>query len=144
MSDESKAVVRRFVDHVQNNGNIDAAGEFIAEHVIDHSLPPELPPGLEGAKRMFEILRRAFPDHDAVVHEMVAEGDLVATRKSFTGTHLGDFIGIPPTGRKVTMEVIDFVRVRDRKIVEHWNIVDQLGLMQQLGVMPEPPSGRTG
>ena len=124
MSDEPKTVVRRFVEHVQNNGNIDAAGEFIAEGVIDHSLPPDMPPGLEGAKRMFEMLRHAFPDHDAVVHEIVAERDLVATRKSFTGTHLGDLMGIPPTGRKVTMEVIDFVRVRDRKIVEHWNIVD--------------------
>jgi steroid delta-isomerase-like uncharacterized protein len=144
MSDEPKAVVRRFVQNVQNDGNIEAASEFIAEDVIDHSLPPEMPPGLEGAKRMFEMLRQAFPDHDAVVHEMVAEGDLVATRKSFTGTHLGDFMGIRPTGRKVTMEVIDFVRVRDRKIVEHWNIVDQLGLMRQLGAMPEPPTGRAG
>ena len=144
MSDESKAIVRRFVEHVQNNGNIEAAGEFIAEDVIDHSLPPEMPPGLEGAKRMLEMLRRALPDHDAVVHAMIAEGDLVATRKSFTGTHLGNFMSIPPTGRKVTMELIDFVRVRDRKIVEHWNIVDQLGLMQQLGVLPGPPSGRAG
>lgn len=97
-----------------------------------------MPPDLEGAKRMFEMLRRALPNHDAVVHEIVAERDLVAARKSFTGTHLGDFIGIPPTGRKGTMEVIDLVRVRDRKTVEHWNIVEQLGLMPQLGVLPEP------
>ena len=74
MSDEPKTVVRRFVQHVQSDGNIEAASEFIAEGVIDHSLPPEMPPGLESAKRMFEMLRRAFPDHDAVIHEIVAEG----------------------------------------------------------------------
>jgi steroid delta-isomerase-like uncharacterized protein len=134
MAEDPKTVVRGFVEEVQNKGNIDAAGDYIATDVVDQSAPPGVPPGLEGAKAVFSAIRSAFPDHDAAVHEMISEGDLVATRKSFTGTHQGDFFGIPATGRRATIDVIDFVRVQEGKIVEHWNIVDQAGLMRQLGV----------
>lgn len=144
MSNDPKSVVRGFIDEVQNRGNIDAAGDFIAADAADHALPPGLPPGLDGARLVFEMIRGAFPNHDAVVHEMIAEGDLVATRKSFTGTHTGDFMGIPATGKRVTIDVIDFMRVRDGKIVEHWNVVDQLGVMRQLGVLPEPAPRAAG
>lgn len=122
---------------MQNRGNIDAAGEFIAEEFLDHSAPSGLPPGLEGAKAIFAMIRAGFPDHDAVVHDMIAEGDKVGTRKSFTGTHQGDFFGVQPTGKRATMNVIDIVRVRDGKIVEHWNVIDLFGLMQQRGAISQ-------
>jgi steroid delta-isomerase-like uncharacterized protein len=136
MDEDPKETVRRFVKDVQNDGRVERTPEYIAEDALDHSAPPGLPPGAAGAQIVFSAFRQAFPDHDAVVHEMISEGDLVATRKSFTGTHTGDFFKIPATGKRATINVIDFVRVRDGKIVEHWNIVDQLGLMQQLGVAP--------
>ncbi|MDX6376601.1 MAG: hypothetical protein QOE98_904, partial [Gaiellaceae bacterium] len=79
------------------------------------------------------MIRTGFPDHDAKVIHMVAEGDLVATYKTFTGTHDGEFFGIPPTGRRATIGVMDFVRYEDSKIAEHWNVVDVAGLMAQLG-----------
>ena len=82
------------------------------------------------------MLRAGFPDHDAVVHDQLVDGDKVITRKTFTGTHGGEFLGVPPTGRRVTIGVIDIVRVDDGKIVEHWNVVDLLGALQQMGAAP--------
>jgi steroid delta-isomerase-like uncharacterized protein len=133
MPDDPKAVVREFVKDVQNDGNIEAASKYIAADVVDHSAMPGLPPGLDGAKAIFSLIRTGFPDHDAVIHDQVCEVDKVVTRKSFTGTHEGEFLGVPPTGRRVTIDVIDIVRVRDGRIVEHWNIVDLLGALRQMG-----------
>jgi steroid delta-isomerase-like uncharacterized protein len=100
---------------------------------IDHSLPPGLPTGAEGVAAVLGMIREAFPDHDATVLQMVAEGDLVATHKTFTGTHLGAFFGVPPTGKRATIRVMDFVRYEHGRIAEHWNVVDVAGLMAQLG-----------
>jgi steroid delta-isomerase-like uncharacterized protein len=136
MPQDPKAVVQAFVKDVQNDGNIDNAGDYIAEDYAENSPMPGLPPGLEGAKAIFSMIRAGFPDHDAVIHDQVVEGDKVVTRKSFTGTHQGEFFGVPPTGKKVTINVIDIVRVRDGKIVEHWNIVDLLFALQQMGAAP--------
>jgi steroid delta-isomerase-like uncharacterized protein len=135
-SDANKSRQRQLVEVVQNRGDIDATDEFIAADAVDHNAFQGLAPGAEGAKQIFRMIRGGFPDHDAVLHHMIAEGDLVATYKSFTGTHSGEFMGIPPTGRRATIRVMDFVRYEDGKVIEHWNVIDQLGLMQQLGVLP--------
>ena len=79
------------------------------------------------------MFRNAFPDFRAVIHDMIAEDDQVVTRNTFYGTHEGELLGIPPTGKEVTIELIDILRVAEGKITDHWNVVDQLGLMQQLG-----------
>ena len=92
-----------------------------------------MPEGVAGVSAILGAIRAGFPDHDAKVVHMVAEGDLVATYKVFTGTNSGDFFGMPPTGRRATIRVMDFVRYTDGKVAEHWNIVDMAGLMQQLG-----------
>lgn len=131
---ENKALVRRFIDEVQN---IAATDEFIGEDATDHTPPPGVPGTREGAKQLFGMIRDAFPDHDAAVVHMGAEGDLVATYKTFTGTHKGEFLGVPATDKTVTIRVMDFVRVQDGKITDHWNIVDVAGLLAQLG---EPPT----
>jgi predicted ester cyclase len=78
----------------------------------------------------------AFPDFRAEIHDLLADRDLVVTRKTFHGTHDGGFMGIPPTGKQVAFDVIDIVRYENGRLAEHWNVVDQLGLMQQLGVIP--------
>jgi len=128
----NKARQKDFIEILQNRGEIERVAEFIQPDAVDHSLPPGVPQGPEGVKMIFGMIRQAFPDHDAKVVHMVAEDDLVATYKTFTGTHRGDFFGVPATGRKATIRVMDFVRYRDGKVAEHWNIVDIPGLMQQL------------
>lgn len=137
MSEHAKAIVRRFVEEVQAKGNLDAVDDFIAEDCVNHTPPPGVTPDREGAKQIFAMFRAAFPDHDAVILDMVGEGDTVATYKTFIGTHQGEFMGIPATGKRITVRVMDFVRLREGKIAEHSNIVDVSGLLNQLG--PTPP-----
>jgi steroid delta-isomerase-like uncharacterized protein len=136
VSEEAKAIVRRFIEETQARGNLEAIDEFIAEDCVNHTPPPGVPPDREGAKQIFAMFRAAFPDHDAVILDMVGEDNTVATYKTFTGTHQSEFMGIPATGKRITVRVMDFVRVRDGKIAEHSNVVDVFGLLAQLGAMP--------
>ena len=135
---ENKALVRRFVDEVQSQGNVDAIYEFCSPEFVNHSAPPGLPPDREGIKVVTAMFRGAFPDSYFTVEDMIAEGDKVTTRKTFHGTHEGEFMGIPPTGRQVSMGLIDIVRISEGRVVEHWSVGDNLGMMQQLGVVPQP------
>ena len=123
---------RALVETLQNQGRLERIGEFIHADVVDHAKAPELPPGIEGVAMVLRAIRSGFPDHDAKVLHMIAQGDLVATHKTFTGTHKGEFFGMAPTGKRATIRVMDIVRYRDGKVAEHWNIVDVAGLMQQL------------
>ncbi len=134
---EAKDIVRRFIDDYQTGNDMKALDELMHVDVIDHSRPPGIAPGAEGVRQQFDDLRAAFPDLRATICDQIAEGDKVVTRKVFTGTHLGAFQGIQPTGRAVEINLIDIVRVREGKIVEHWNCVDRLGLLGQLGALPE-------
>ena len=129
----NKARQQSLVETVQNQGRLDRIDEFVAPDIVDHAAPPGVPAGIDGVRAVLGAIRAAFPDHDAKVIHMIADGDLVATYKTFTGTHRGDFFGTPPTGKRATIRVMDFVRYRDGKVTEHWNIVDFAGLMRQLG-----------
>jgi predicted ester cyclase len=131
----NKARQRSLVDTLQNLGEIDRAGEFIHDDIVDHAAVPGMPAGIEGVKAVFRAIREAFPDHDAKIIHQITEGDLVASYKTFTGTHRGNFFGTPPTGKRATIEVMDFVRYRGGKVAEHWGIVDIAGLMRQLGAV---------
>jgi steroid delta-isomerase-like uncharacterized protein len=137
VSDEdNKALVRRFVDEVQSAGNIDLIDEICSPEFVNHSALPGIPADCEGIKIVTAMFRRAFPDSYFTVEDMVAEGDKVATRKTFHGTHEGEFMGIPPSGRSVSMGLMDIVRISEGRVVEHWSMGDTLGMMQQLGVIP--------
>lgn len=125
---------RAFVDTVQSAGELDRIDDFVHAGFVDHSLPPGLPAGPDGVRAILGAIRHGFPDHDAEVIHMLAEGDMVATYKTFTGTHTGEFFGRAPTGRRATIRVMDFVRYRDGRIAEHWNVVDLESLWEQLGV----------
>ena len=122
----------QFVKLVQHEGQLDRIEEFVRPDIVDHSLPPGLPGGQAGVHAVLGAIRNGFPDHDATVIQMVAEGDMVATYKTFTGTHTGDFFGTPPTGKRATIRVMDFVRYEEGRIAEHWGIVDLAGLTAQL------------
>jgi steroid delta-isomerase-like uncharacterized protein len=138
MPGDVSLVVRRFVDEYQSKHNREVAEELLADDFVDRSPFGPFPPDRNGVIALFTMLFDAFPDLRAEIHDQVEEGDKVVTRKKFHGTHEGELMGIPPTGRAVAWDVIDIVRVREAKIVEHWNVVDALGLMQQLGAIPTP------
>src|SRR3954470_17583941 len=138
VAEENKALVRRVVEEAQRQGNIEAVDEFFAEDFVDHSSFPGFPPTRDGSKQLFTMFHMAFDDFHAVIHDQVAEGGKVVTRKTFHGMHQGEFMGISPTGKQVAIEVTDVLYVDGGKITDHWTAVDQLGLMQQLGVIPTP------
>jgi len=134
--ERNKRIMRRFVDEFQSRADEAVADQILADNFVDRSPFPGVSPDREGVKRLFGALRAAFPDLRAEIHDQVAEGDRVATRKTFHGTHRGEFLGIPPTGQPVAFDVIDFVRMESNgRIAEHWNVVDLMGLMQQLGAL---------
>ena len=141
MSEANKSVVRRFYEEVFVRGNLDLIDEISAPDFVDHNPAPGQAPGIEGIKQALTEYRSAFPDLEITVEDMIAEGDKVAARITATGTHKGEFAGIPATGRRATISVIDIVRVVDGKAVERWGVEDNMGLMQQLGVIPGPGTG---
>jgi steroid delta-isomerase-like uncharacterized protein len=134
--EENKAVIRRYVEEVQNGKNWDVYDELTAEDFVNHSAPPGVPDDREGQKMYLGSFMAAFPDCRFEIDDMIAEGDQVVTKKTFTGTHTEELSGIPPTGRHVTLQFADVMRVRDGKIVEHWLAMDQMSFMQQLGLLP--------
>ena len=133
---QNKTIVRRFIEEFQNGGNESAAEELLAADFVDHTPFPGVSPDREGVKRLFAALRQAFPDLRAKIHDQLAEKERVATRMTFRGTHRGEFLGIAPTGRSVSFDVIDVVRIADGRIAEHWNVIDLMGLLQQIGPQP--------
>ena len=137
-AEDNKALVRRFVDEVQSGGNTELIDEICSAEFVNHSASPSLPADREGIKILTTMFKGAFPDSYFTVEDMIAEGDKVVTRKTFHGTHEGEFMGIPPSGRTVTVSLIDVVRISDGLAVEHWSVGDNLGMMQQLGVIPQP------
>ena len=136
--EEHKAVVRRFVEAVQNEGDLSVLDELAAPGYINHSAPAGVPADREGLKQLTAMFRRAFPDGRMTIEDMVAEEDRVATRKTFRGTHQGELMGIPSTGKVVAIGLIDIVRLVDGKVVESWSAADDLGLLQQLGAHLQP------
>jgi len=141
-TEQNKALFRRFVDEVFNHGNMSVIDELVAPDFVEHEeLPPGIPQDLEGSKQLATMLRSAFPDLEATIHDIIAEGDKVAVRMTWTGTQQGEFMGIPPTGKSVSIGVFDIVRVAGGKLVEHWGQMDNMGMMQQLGVIPAPGEG---
>ncbi len=140
---DSVNVFRRLVDELINNGNLAAFDELIAPDFVEHELPPGVPSGREGTKQLFSLLHTAFPDLRAEIEDVVAQDDRVVFHMTWRGTHTGSFMGIPPTGKQFAFEVFDMVRVANGKVAEHWGLMDQMSLMQQLGVIPTPEQATT-
>jgi steroid delta-isomerase-like uncharacterized protein len=141
MSEENKALIRRFVEAAFNEGNLDAADEVYAGSYTYHgpSEPEERTP--EGVKQFVAAYRAAFLDLHTDVEDVISEGDTVAYRWTAHGTHGGELMGVAPTGNAVTITGITISRLFGGRIVEEWNNFDRLGMMQQLGVVPSPGQG---
>ena len=137
-TEANKAIVRRFVEEGINQANESVFLDLLSPDVVDHYARPGLPPGRAGWNLYRKLFRAAFPDGRWAIASIIAEGDLVAARASFTGTHQGEFLGIPPTGQQVTVSVIHICRLADGKIVERWVNSDELGMLRQLGAIATP------
>ena len=141
-AEENKALVRRFYEQFWNKGDLVSIDELLAPDFVDHN-PQALAPGREGAKQLLTTYRAALPDLQITVDDLIAEGDKVVARYTARGTQRGDMPGIPATGKHATVTGIDILRVAGNQIAEHWGEADQLGMMQQLGVIPMPePAAR--
>jgi steroid delta-isomerase-like uncharacterized protein len=133
-TETNKAIVRRYFDQVLNEQQHDLAEEFLAETIELHGT--DLAPGLEVVKQWLTMFAAAFPDGHYTVEDVVAEGDRVVARTTFNGTHKAEMQGIPASGKAVSVPSITIFRLDNGKIAEGWLINDNLGMMQQLGVIP--------
>ena len=139
--DEMKSTIRRLFEEGFNIGNFRLADEAIDPDYTDHSTFATPVPGVEGFKQRIGIFRKTFPDARFTVDDIFAEGDRVCFRWTMSGTDLGGFRDKPPTGKHVAVSGINIERFAGGKIVEHWSSPDNLGLLQQLGIVPSPGLG---
>jgi steroid delta-isomerase-like uncharacterized protein len=146
VAEENKALADRFHMDVFQEENLDVADEILSPDFVWHGAfsPGEDQRGPEGTKQVASAVIGAFPDRRITHEDIIAEGDKVLIRWSMSGTHQGELMGIPATGRRVTVRGFDLFRIEGGKIVEMWQEADQLGMMQQLGVIPEPGQQQPG
>ena len=140
MSEENKTILRRWVE-VWNEGNVDAVDEFVTDTYVRHD--PNAPEvrGPEAEKQLMAMYLSAFPDLRFTIEDMVAEGDKAVLRWTSHGTHKGELLGIPPTDKQLALSGTDTFRLVEVKIDEQWVNMDALGMMQQLGAIPQPGEG---
>ena len=123
-----------------NAGDIGGFGDLVADDFVEHQGGPGLPPTKQGTLEFFRTVLAAFPDWRMTVEDLIAGGDKTVARVTATGTHKGEFMGVPPTGTRVDVQLIDIMRFDSAGLVcEHWGVADMLSLVQQLGVVPAGP-----
>ncbi len=142
-TEENKAVVRQFIDQVANQGKVDRVHDFISPEWIDHTGAAGQAPGIENSMRAAAMFRTAFPPWHTEIEDMIAEGDKVMFRGTSSGTHRAEFMGVPPTGKLVSMSGVHIMRLANGKIIEHWAYSDMMGFMRQLGVAPSPHDAKS-
>ncbi len=138
MTAENKDLMNRFTEEVINQKRLDTADEIVAEDFVELEPLPGQEQGREGLKQILAAFFAAFPDLSWVTEEQIAEGDKVVSRFRWHGTHEGEFLGIPATGRQIAVKGVVIDRVVDGKFAESRILMDTLGMMQQLGVIPSP------
>ena len=133
------ATLRRFFDRL-SAGDVDGFGEMLADDFVEHEETPGLAPTKEGVLEFFRMQRAAFPDLRLDPEDVLPSGDKVVARSRMTGTHEGELMGMPPTGKRVDVQLIDIIRFGDDGLAhEHWGVFDMMAMMQQLGAVPEGP-----
>lgn len=135
--EENKKFMNYFIEEVINNKNLDAANDLVAEGFIEHVPFPGQGPGREGLKFVLNSMFIGFPDMHWTVHEQIAEGEKVVTRFTWTGTHKGDFMGIPPTNKTVEVWGVVIDVVSNKLFAESRIIMDSISLLHQLGAIPQ-------
>jgi|WetSurMetagenome_2_1015567.scaffolds.fasta_scaffold488584_1 predicted ester cyclase len=136
--EENKALIRQQIQFM-NQHDLEAASALFSPEYLDHNgLPPGLPSGNEGSKLFFRMLLNTFPDLEVIMEDLIAEGDRVVERLTLRGSHNGPFMGVSPTGKRITWGIINIYRIAGGKVIEHWSEWDHLSLMQQIGLLPPP------
>ena len=135
--EENKEVVHRFIE-AYNKHDLSSIEDFVAPDFVDHTHQT----GREGLKQLFAMAFKAFPDWHETIEDIIAEGDKVWVRAKSTGTHTGEFMGIAPTGKKFTETSVDIFRIVNSKLVEGWNVSDELDFLKQLGVIEYTEKGK--
>jgi steroid delta-isomerase-like uncharacterized protein len=134
------ASMRRFFETV-NSGEIDGLIELLSDDFVEHEQMPGMPTGREATRQLFKMIVAAFPNMNWDPEDILVDGDKAVARTRFSGTNDGEFMGMPATGKSVSVQVIDVVRFDDDGLArEHWGVFDMLGLMTQLGALPGPPA----
>jgi predicted ester cyclase len=136
MSEQYKSAARDLIEKGFNQKDPSAFESYFSTSLKDHALPPGVPEGFEGRKMFFSAMLAAFPDMHVRLEDVFAEGNKLVTRWSAGGTHQGDMMGVSPTGKQISIGGIAIDRFENGQSVEHWEVFDQVGLMQQLGVIP--------
>ena len=139
--EETEALAHRWHMDLTQKGNLGVADEILTRDFVTHVNGQDMP-GAEGAKQLATAIRTAFPDVRISHHEAIVSGNRVAIRWTSDGTHQGDYFGVPPTGKPIHVEGIDLFHIQDGKIAEVWIEFDNLSLMQQMGVVPQPEQAR--
>jgi steroid delta-isomerase-like uncharacterized protein len=131
----NKQLVDAFIQELFTKGDLDAVERYLDPGLINHDPPfPGAPDGPEGMRQAAVMFRQALPDWHSEVEQLIAEGDIVVERFTASGTHRGDLMGVPPTGKVVVLRGIQMFRIENDKIVERWGRLDEVGLMRQLGL----------
>ena len=136
-TEANKELVQAFIQELFTKGDLDAVDRYLAPGFVNHDPPfPGAPQGPEGMRQAAVLFRQALPDWHSDLHQLVAEDDIVVERFTASGTHQGELMGVPGTGKTIIMPGINIFRISDGKIVERWGQLDQLGLLHQLGLTP--------
>jgi len=135
--DENKALAIRYFQEVWEQGDFALEDQLLAPDYVDHNAAPGFPPNRTGHHQFLVHFRAAFPDVRYTMDDLIAEGDRVMDRWTVHATHLGEFLGIPPTGKAVTFWGIDILRIVNGRITDIWHLEDQLNVLQQLGIVPD-------
>ena len=136
MSEQYKMAAQNLIEKGFNQKELSAFESYFSTNLKDHALPPGIPEGFDGRRMFYSAFLAAFPDLHVDIEDTLAEGDKLVMRWSAHGTHNGELMGIPPTGKQVSVGGTAIDRFENGQSVEHWEIFDQVGLMQQLGVIP--------
>jgi hypothetical protein len=134
--EENKNIVRRYQE-IYNSNDLDSLIEVVSENLLTPKIMPSVPHGIEGAKAAHQIMLAGFPDYQTIIDDLIAEDDKVVARITMSGTHEGNFMSIPATGRRVEFTGIYIARIANGKIVEHWGEEDGVSLLAQLGALPK-------
>lgn len=135
-TEDNVAAFRKLIEVGFNQGNLDVVEELVSPDAVEHQRGSK--PGIEGTKATIATLHRWFSDFELTIVKLTADGDTVWALNRARGVNTGSVLGFPPTGKSFEIDVIDVARFEDGKIVEHWGVPDQLGLLIQLGLMPRP------
>lgn len=135
-TEQNKITVRDFIDGLFTQGDLGTVDSYLAEDFINHDPPFGVTPDREGMRTAGAMMRAGFPDWHSELHQLIAEGDIVVERFTASGTQQGEVMGVPPTGRAMSLPGINIFRLRDGRIVERWGRLDDLGMLRQLGLVP--------